>query len=123
MDALLIVLGEHVKFDADKILRDLRSIPGVSEIKAGGSPDTIIECRYEFGSDVTTVRLSADEEVISARGTGDASLQAAIEFQRREEKPLRVFNQGWDFDFSLKGIDTLVEFKQKIQKACQVEVA
>lgn len=123
MDALLIVLGEHVRFDAGKILHDLQDIPGVSEIKTAGSFDSIIECRYEYDNDITTVRLSTGGEVISARGIGDASLQVAIELQRREEKPLRVFNQSWDFDFLLKSIDTLEEFKQKIQETRQLEVA
>ncbi len=122
MDALLIVLGEGKKFEPDKILRDFEGIAGVSEIRTEHAFDTALECRYEFGGDNTIVRLQADLEVISMRGMGDASLQMALELQRREENPLLVFNQGYDFDFTLDGVHSLEELQQKIRAAYQEEV-
>lgn len=47
-------------------------------------------------------------------GTGDASLNLALELQRREPRPLRVTDLGYDFEFPLQSIRTIGEMLDKI---------
>ncbi len=63
---------------------------------------------------MATARLSDDLESITIAGAGDASLQVALELQRREEQPLFVTDFGYDFNFSLKDIHTIDAIKGKM---------
>jgi hypothetical protein len=128
MDALILIPISETEpdafgtFDEEKTVRDLREISGVSQLKKGNFIDAIWQCHFSFNDDKTIVRLSDDLKDITISGLGDASLQMALELQRRESRPLRVVNYGYDFDLILKDIKTLEEFKEKI-KAAELQAA
>ena len=122
MNSLLMLIGEHEQFDAEKIYRDLQDIAGVSELKRGHFVGAVLQCHYAFNGDSTIVRLSDDLKTLTATGTGDASLQVALELQRRETRPMRATDFGYNFDLSLGDVRGLEEFRQKITAADAEEV-
>lgn len=122
MNSLLMFVGEHVQFDDEEVYRYLQEIPGVSGLNRGRFIGAVLQCHYDFNGDSTIVRLSDDLRTVTAAGTGDASLQVALELQRRETRPMRVTDFGYNFDLSLKGVHGLEEFRQKITAANVEEV-
>ncbi len=120
----LIVCGEAgFKFDEDKVFQTLKDIPGVYNLERGDLVGAVLQCEYEFDGDQTIVRLSGDLESITIAGTGDASLQVALELQRREEQPLFVTDFGYGFNFSLKEVRTIEAIKEKMVASEGVGVA
>lgn len=122
MISLLMFIGEYEQFDDEEVYRYLQEIPGVSELKRGCFVGAVLQCHYDFNGDSTIVRLSDDLGTITAAGTGDASLQVALELQRRETRPIRVTDFGYNFDLSLGDMHGLEEFRQKITAANVEEV-
>ena len=113
MNKTLVFIGEGQTFDQRKIRRDLLKI-GVTNLRFGDLIGSVLEGDYRFNEDVTIVRLSDDLQTISMYGTGDASLNLALELQRREPRPLRVTDLGYDFEFSLQSVRTVAEMRRKI---------
>jgi hypothetical protein len=123
MNSLIVCGKADFRFDEDKVFRDLEGILGVYNLERGDFVGAALQCEYEFNGDRTIVRLSDDLESITIAGTGDASLQVALELQRREEQPLFVTDFGYDFNFSLKGIHTIDAIKEKMRASEGVVVA
>lgn len=123
MDSLIVVLGENLTFDADKVQRDLEKIEGMSNLRRGVSATAALDCEYSRDGSSTIAYLSDDLQRISMRPLNDASLRLALELQKREARPLMVFNQGMDFDFYIEDIKTLEAFKQKVRAAYAEETA
>ena len=113
MNKTLVFIGEGQTFDQRKIRRDLSKI-GVTNLRFGDLIGSVLEGDYRFNEDVTIVRLSDDLQTISMYGTGDASLNLALELQRREPRPLRVTDLGYDFEFSLQSVHTIEGMLHKI---------
>ena len=123
MNSLIICGNTGFRFDEDKVFRNLEDLPGARNLERGDFVGAILQCEYEFDGDRTIVRLSDDLESITIAGTGDASLQIALELQRREEQPLFVTNFGYEFNFSLKDIHTIDAIKEKMFASEGVGVA
>ncbi len=123
MNSLIVCGSPGFRFDADKVFRNLEDLPGAHDLERGDFVGAALQCEYEFDGDRTLVRLSDDLESITIAGTGDASLQVALELQRREEQPLFVTDFGYDFNFSLKGIHTIDAIKEKMLASEGVGVA
>lgn len=115
MRLLFLYIGEGQTFDLDKLIGDLRDIEGVSEINGANFSSSLLACDYQFGENMTVLRLeSNDLGTLSLNGINDASLQLALELQKREPRPLRAFDDGYFFHFSLESVNSLDDFKQKI---------
>ena len=119
MQFLFIYIGGEAgqKFDPEKLKRDLAEIEGVSDINGENLTDSVVACHYKFGGYRTTMRLSEGLETVSTNHYGEADWNLALELQKREPRPLRIFNDDYDFHFSLKGIKSLDELKQKIAES------
>lgn len=123
MNSLIVCGNAGFRFKEDKVFRDLEDIPGVYNLERGDFVGAALQCEYEFDGDRTIVRLSDDLESITIAGTGDASLQVAIELQRREEQPLFATDFGYGFNFSLKEVYTIDAIKEKMLASEGVGVA
>jgi hypothetical protein len=117
MNMLLIFKGEHETFDEKKVVRDLSEIRGVYNLHQGDFSGSIWECEYDYKKDSTIVRLSDDLKTITVHGIGDASLNIALELQKREPHKLRVVDMGYNFDLMLNEIKSLEDFRGKIRDA------
>lgn len=123
MNSLIVCGKAGFRFDEDKVFRNLEELPGSLNLERGDFVGAVLQCEYEFNGDHTIVRLGDDLESITIAGTGDASLQVALELQRREEQPLFVTDFGYDFNFSLKDIHTVDAIKEKMLASEGVGVA
>lgn len=123
MNSLIVCGNSDFRFNEDKVFRSLEDVPGVYNLERSGFVGVALQCEYEFDGDRTIVRLSDDLESITIAGTGDASLQIALELQQREEQPLFVTDFGYDFNFSLKGIAAIDAIKEKMLASERVGVA
>lgn len=82
-----------VKFDEAKIRNCLQNLQGVSHCRERSDTaqnDILVDCFYEFNQDSTTIFVPKDSSFVSIRGTGEASLQAALEVQKRYDAPIYV---------------------------------
>ena len=114
MHALLIYISEGQTFDPEKLRRNLEHIPGVSCIGGAEFSRYVVGCRYEFGGDSSDLRVEQDSpETIVIDGTGDASLNLALELQKREQRPLRVTDLSYSFDLPLWNIFSVDEFRRQ----------
>lgn len=123
MNSLIICGDAGFIFDEEEVFRHLQDIAGVYNLERGHFVGAVLQGEYAFNGDRTIVRLSADRESITMAGTGDASLQLALELQQRAEQSLFVTDFGYDFNFSLQEVATLDEFKEKMLAAAVVEAA
>jgi hypothetical protein len=114
MNFLLVFHDDQSPFDPDDIRRVFEDIPGTSELTTEGSR---LRCHFDFNQDTTTAHLAEDLDAISIHCTGDASLQMALEIQRRYPQPLRVTDLDYGFDLLLSEIGSVEEFDKKIRDA------
>ena len=114
MNALMIYINERDVFAPQRLRYSLANISGVRDLDGENFSDSPVACNYDFADDTTTLRLARDLRAIFIHGTGDASLNLALELQRREPRPLRVTDLGYDFEFSLQSVRTIGEMLHKI---------
>jgi hypothetical protein len=114
MNSLIVYGNPGFTFNEDEVFQRLKDLPGVYNLERGRFAGAVLQCDFRFNNDRTIVRLSDDLETITIAGTGDASLQLALELQQREEQPLFVTDFGGDYNFSLKEIHTLGEIKRNV---------
>lgn len=123
MNSLIIYGKPGFTFDEDQVFRKLKEIPGVYNLERGRLVGAILQCEYEFDGDRTIARLSDDLESVTIAGTGDASLQFALELQQGEEEPLFLTDFGYDFNFSLKDVHGIDEIKENTFASDRVAAA
>lgn len=123
MSTLLIYIGENERFDANKVKRDLEQVPGVEKLQVDNFGSSLLQCDYNFNGDSTILRLADDLAIISVDGTGDASLQIALELQKREERQLHLTNYNYVFDLPLNNIHSVDELRREIRIAYKEAVA
>lgn len=110
-------------FDKEKVVEDLSSIEGVYDLRQEGLVGSVCVCCYDFNGYSAIVRLSGDLKTISLKPENDASLQMALELQRHETRPLRVVNDGYDFDLILKDLKSLEDFQERIKNEISLQAA
>lgn len=113
MQLFLIYIDENQTFNPEKVKNDLAKIKGVENINGQELQDSIIACDYRFGNSGVIARLDEDLKAISANGVSDASLNLALELQKHETRPLRITDDNYNFNFSIKEISSLDELKDK----------
>ena len=106
MQSLFIWIGKQKKFDAKKLMSYLPKIEGVKKVQgiSDVSPKMLFDWHFDFENDSTIAKLHKDLETISMQGLGQASLHLACLIQQNEKSPLRIFNDAYDFHFSIKGL-------------------
>jgi hypothetical protein len=123
MNSLIVYGHTGFTFDEEAVLQHLQDIPGVYNLERGDFVGAVLQGEYQYKGDRTMVRLSDDLESITIAGTGDASLQLALELQQREEQPLFMTNLGYDYSLSLQEAHTLNEIKKRILSSDSIAVA
>ena len=101
MDFLLLYVSEDVSFDLGKVRLALEQIPGTYDLRTDHTIGAVLQCKYDFGSDSTIVRLTEGLETISISGTGEASIRIALEIQRQLAVPLHAVDSDYSFDILL----------------------
>lgn len=116
MQNLLVWTKNKDEFNTARIKAYLPKIFGVKEVKdiSNSSETMSLEWEFDYKDDSTIVTLHKDSSTISMQGLGDASLQMAFELQQKESFPLRVYDEGYSFHFSLENISSLEDMKKKI---------
>jgi hypothetical protein len=89
-------------------------VPGTHGLRDSDLIGSVLECKYDYSNDSTIVRLSDDLETISISGLGDASLNIALEIQRRMGLPLRAVDWDYSFDVDLSAFGSVHEFRVAI---------
>jgi hypothetical protein len=123
MNSLIVFGNSGFRFNEEKVLKNLKDIPGVYNLERRDFVGAVLQCEYEFDGDRTIVRLSDDLESIMIAGTGEASLHLALELQRREDQPLFVADFGYDINVSLKDARTIDAIKGSISASERASVA
>lgn len=119
MNKLIIFHDDESSFDPDEVRRIFEDIPGTRQLKEG-QVGSRLWCDFDFNDDKTTVRLAENLKAISMHGTGDASLQMALQIQKRHSKPLRVTDLDYGFDLFIGEIGSVEDFDKKIRDAYAV---
>jgi hypothetical protein len=111
MSALLIYIGGHRKFNVEKTVSAIKSIPGVSNFQFGENPEPIFEFEYDYQGRNAIIYMERNAETIVSDGLGDESIQFILELQRRMDVNLRAFDGEYSFDLPIKPYSTVSEFK------------
>lgn len=90
----------------------LRHLPGVRNWDEN-NPRHLFFCDFDFAGDTTIVHM-LDNLHISIEGMGDASLQVAIEIQRRYGDEIHAIDEGCSFCIPLSAVSSLADFNDKI---------
>jgi hypothetical protein len=117
MGTLLLLVDEQFLFDEGEVYDILRNIPGVYELERRAFVGAVMECRYDLGDDKTIVRLPSHLRAISIDGTGEASMNIALEIQKRLRVPLIVVDEGYNFCFPLMTVHSVADFEDLIRKS------
>ena len=108
---VLDVNGGHA-FDVDRLHKCLARMPGVRGLWA---PPRLL-CQFDFNDDSTEIAL-VDDQCLSIRGIGDASLQAALEIQRSYGGDVHAVDPESCFEIPLSVVNSLEELRRMIASA------
>lgn len=111
MMSMFLIVGDGQKFDREDVIRLLSSIEGTYNIYVPSKAQRAsLVAEYEYGEELITVNLSEDFEGIVMTRMGDASIDLAFRIQQGYPKPLRAFDEGYNFDLLVSDYGTLAEF-------------
>jgi len=114
VNKLLIYIGENEKFDVEATIDAIKSMGGVSKAQRGNFIGAIFECEYTANGRNTIIRISPEEETITAEGLGDEALAFALELQRASRVPLYAIDTEYTFSVPLKSFGSVEEFRQAV---------
>lgn len=116
MEKLLIYREDKGKFSTENLKKKLLLIKGVSNLNANKFIDSPLSLEFKYERCEVIVRLADDLETVIIDGFNDASLLFALKLQEIENAPLRIFNDQYDFHFSVQGIKSARKLKKKVQE-------
>jgi hypothetical protein len=112
---LLIAAVDDVPLDEDEVRKAFRGIPGVYDMKErarGG-----FQAEVQYAGDLISVEFSPEPHgCIACSHVSDAALYFALEVQKRVSVPLRAFDFSCGFVIPLRGIRSLEEFDELIDR-------
>lgn len=114
MNFLLLFRVDGGTLDEGRVLMALEEMPGVSALRVRKGVGSVLECEYDLEGDATLIRLKDDLETIAISGTGEASLTAALELQRRLATALRLVDSDYTFDVELQDVGSVEELRAAI---------
>ena len=117
MQFLLLFTSDQTKLPAGLLQRIFESEDGFHGIRFDEPGGDVIQAEYSTSADWTTVGLSNSLETITLSGITDASLQAALNLQRRLRIPLRIIDDGYNFDLNLSDYANVQELWAAIESA------
>jgi hypothetical protein len=100
-------------FDPEKVRNCLRHLPGVRNWDENDAGYQFF-CDFDFAGDTTIVNMPEDSPAISVEGMGDASLQVALEIQRRYGEEIYAISETCSFCIPLSTVSSLADFNDKI---------
>jgi hypothetical protein len=110
VNKLLIYIGENQKFNHDRLVEAICSMPGVIRARNGSFIGAIFQCEYTLGKETTVVRVKDDLETITVEGLGHSALGFSLELVRRLKEELHAVDMDYSFNVKLvnyKSIDEL----------------
>ena len=111
---VLDVVGASA-FDPNEVRACLRDLSGIRDWDEN-DPDHAFFFEFDSAGDTTIVHmLNSDSRFISIEGMGVASLQVALELQRRYGKEIHAIDDGCSFDIPLSTVSSLADFEEKIR--------
>lgn len=119
MASILIFRDDERPIDEASFLEALAAIGGVSDVERGDLDGASVRCNYESGEDSVTVVLADDRNAVDISDMGPAALDFAIQVQARLKEPLRIIDEGYNFDLQLKAFQTPEELDVAIDAALQ----
>lgn len=99
-------------FHVTRLRTCLEHLPGVHHWHR----DSPLFCEFEFKGDNTIVNMLEDGNCISIEGTGDASLQVALEIYKCYGVEIHAIDPECTFDILLSTVSSLDDFKDKIRR-------
>jgi hypothetical protein len=110
-----------ISFDPLKVRTCVKNLHGVSNWREGADTavnDMLFDCVFRFNQERTTVVVpKGDLSFISIWGTGDASLQAALEVQRGYESPVYVaVSESPGNIVDLSTVSSLDELRKRLRR-------
>lgn len=115
-EKLLIYKEDKDKFSIEILEEKLTTVDGVSNLSEKKSTDCALCLDFVYEQYPVAVRLADDLETVIVDSLSDTSLLFALKLQEIEKVPLRMFNDNYDFHFSMRGIRSLKKLKKKIQE-------
>lgn len=97
-------------FDPARLRMCLEPLPGVH----GWSNRRSLFCEFDFNGDSTIINLINESRCISIEGMGDASLQVALEIQKRYGDEIHAIDEACSFCIPLSTVSSLADFNDKI---------
>ncbi len=120
--SLLLYLDAEgkVSFDPTKIRNCLKHLEGMSNWREGSDTprdDMLFDCFYEFNGDSTIVFVPPQLSFVGVWGTGDASLQVALEIQKRYDAPIYIaVSESPDNVVNLTTVLSLLDLKNRLNR-------
>jgi hypothetical protein len=117
MGNMLLMAPPEGRLDPAEVEKAFREIPGVSDMRGHAPLGFWADFRYE--GDLISVEFSpGDDGGIATSHMCDAALHFALEVQKRVSVPLLAWDLSCGFIIPLRGIRSLEEFDELIDKEC-----
>ena len=100
-------------FDPERVRMCLRRLPGICKWDENDKNRQFF-CEFGLGSNNTILHMPRDSRCIVIEGVGDASLQVALEIQRRYGEEVYAIDEGYSFAIPLSAVSSLADFNEKI---------
>ena len=113
MTFLLIYKKNQNFFEFDEILKNVKSIKGLYDIKVNDKDSTIF-AQFDFNDDSTILRISKNLEHITISGIGDASAMLAFIINKNCDDKLNLVDRDYSFDLDLSLYNSFEELKDKM---------
>jgi len=111
---LVLDLKGKSEFDPERLRTCLRPLPGIRNWDEN-NPRHQFFCEFIFDGDRTIVHmLKNDRHFVYVEGMGSASLQVALEIQRRYGEEVHAVDDGCSFYIPLSKVSSLEDFNEKI---------
>ena len=107
---LVLDLTGKSAFDLGRVRGCLERLPGAHN----WSKRRVLFCEFDFNGDSTIVNAINESRCISVEGMGDASLQVALEIQRRYGEEIYAIDETCGFCIPLSTVSSLADFNDKI---------
>lgn len=121
MASLLLFRDDEGIIDENRFLAALAAMGGISSIEKNKMHGASVHCHYSADEDTVIVELKTGSRAIAISDLGPAACDFAIRFQAGFKEPLRIIDQGYNFDLQLKNYTTPAELDAGIDKALQQE--
>jgi hypothetical protein len=121
MASILLFRDDERSIDEARFLEALACMSGVSDTKRSGLHGARVRCNYATREDSVVVELADNLKAVDISDMGPAALDFAVRLQARLEEPLRIIDEGYNFDLQLKAFRTPAELDAGIDAAMQQE--